>query len=222
MPKALTPGHDPGHSVLMSRQRTLDLYERLFRASVSQFRNRGYSGASVSHITQEVGVAKGTFFNYFHTKEHVLSEAFSRWVEGALGEVETRSLSGTDAILSFCVILGDKLSNDRVLAEALVLRLSALPAPEGALRGLIRNEERVRNWIEARLAETLRVSVPLIETDSGLLAFLVTWAFRGTLEEWLRGDASQEALRASIWERVGFLLESAGLPAQTPEMRAET
>ena len=208
--------HDPGHAVYMSQASTLNLYELLFQAAVSQFRERGYRGTSISKITQEVGVAKGTFFNYFPTKNHVLAEAFHRIVEEAISLVGDRDLTGTDAILGFCQALADDLSKDRVLAEALMMQLSALPTPLSVPQGLIRDEERVRSWVEARLTETLPVSVPLVETDFGLLAFLVTWAFRGTVDEWIRGEAAEEALQASVRERIGFLLESAGLRAQHP------
>ncbi len=208
--------HDPDHAVYMSQPSTLNLYELLFQAAVSQFRERGYRGTSISKITQEVGVAKGTFFNYFPTKYHVLAEAFHRIVEEAISLVGDRGLTGTDAILSFCQALADDLSKDRVLAETLMMQLSALPTPPSVPQGLIRDEERVRSWVEARLTETLPVSVPLVEADFGLLAFLVTWAFRGTVDEWIRGEAAEEALQALVRERIGFLLESAGLRAQHP------
>ena len=208
--------HDLGHPVQMSPPSNVNLYELLFQAAVSQFRERGYRSASISKITQEVGVAKGTFFNYFPTKDHVLVEAFHRMVEEALRGVGDRGLTGTDAILGFCQALADDLSKDRVIAEALVMQLSALPTPPRGPQGLIRDEERVRSWVEARLTETLPVSVPLVETDLGLLAFLVSWAFRGTVDEWIRSEDAEEALRATVRERVGFLLESAGLRAQHP------
>ena len=197
-----------------------DLHERLYQTAVSHFRQRGYARASISQITQEVGVAKGTFFNYFPAKDHVLSEAFHRLVEQALSAVGDRGLTGTDAILFFCRTLADGLSSDRVLAEALVTRLSSLPTPS-ATEGLVREEERVREWVESRLSETLPVSVPLTATDSALLAFLVAWAFRGTVDEWIRTEAGQDALRVSVRRRIGFLLESAGLPAEEPPFGAE-
>ena len=204
----------------MGRPSTLDLHESLFRAATARFRERGYQSASISQITHEVGVAKGTFFNYFPTKEHVLSEAYHRLLEQAIGEVDDGGFTGTDAIFVFCRALAERLSDDRVLSEALVMRLSALPTPPSPTRDPVRDEERVRNWIEARLTETLPVSIPLIEADLGLLAFLLAWALRGTVDEWIRSQAANEALWASLHKRVGFLLESAGLPAQAPERRA--
>lgn len=46
--------------------------ENLYSAAVMLFRQRGFDETRVEEITQAAGVAKGTFFNYFPTKEDVL------------------------------------------------------------------------------------------------------------------------------------------------------
>jgi AcrR family transcriptional regulator len=57
--------------------------ERLYRAALSLFAERGLAATTVEDITQAAGVAKGTFFNYFRTKEQV----FSVLIETQLGNV---------------------------------------------------------------------------------------------------------------------------------------
>jgi AcrR family transcriptional regulator len=47
--------------------------ERLFRAALKLFAERGYQETTVEAITEAADVGKGTFFNYFPTKEHVLA-----------------------------------------------------------------------------------------------------------------------------------------------------
>ena len=47
--------------------------ERLFRAALKIFAERGYLQTTVEDITNAADVGKGTFFNYFPTKEHVLA-----------------------------------------------------------------------------------------------------------------------------------------------------
>jgi AcrR family transcriptional regulator len=47
--------------------------ERLFRAALKIFAERGYLQTTVEDITEAADLGKGTFFNYFPTKEHVLA-----------------------------------------------------------------------------------------------------------------------------------------------------
>src|SRR5215471_11112282 len=46
--------------------------ERLFRTALKLFAKKGYVNTRVDEITAAADVAKGTFFNYFPTKEHLL------------------------------------------------------------------------------------------------------------------------------------------------------
>jgi AcrR family transcriptional regulator len=47
--------------------------ERLYTAALQLFAERGYLATTVEDITEAADVGKGTFFNYFSTKEHVLA-----------------------------------------------------------------------------------------------------------------------------------------------------
>src|ERR1017187_9026321 len=46
---------------------------RLFRCALQLIAERGLSNVTVEDITEAADVGKGTFFNYFQTKEHVLA-----------------------------------------------------------------------------------------------------------------------------------------------------
>ena len=46
--------------------------ERIFHAAMQLFAERGFFNTTVEDITEAADVAKGTFFNYFPSKEHVL------------------------------------------------------------------------------------------------------------------------------------------------------
>ena len=48
--------------------------QRVYTAAVAEFRRVGMAAADVSVIAREAGVARGTFYFHFPTKEHVLAE----------------------------------------------------------------------------------------------------------------------------------------------------
>lgn len=54
-------------------RRSADIRQRLFRAALHLFAQRGYQKTTVEDITETADVGKGTFFNYFPTKQHVLA-----------------------------------------------------------------------------------------------------------------------------------------------------
>ncbi len=130
----------------MTRTVYPDLRERLFQVALTHFRQLGYTQASVSQITSETGVAKGTFFNHFPTKDHVLSEVLHRWTDEAM-EQGARGLAGTDAIIAFTRSLSISVSADPRVGTALVTRISELPGVGMAgAHGVFRDEERMRGW----------------------------------------------------------------------------
>ena len=54
-------------------RRRVETRERLYRCALELFGERGYLETTVEDITEAADVGKGTFFNYFTTKEHVLA-----------------------------------------------------------------------------------------------------------------------------------------------------
>ena len=59
-----------------------ETHEKIFSNAMQLFRLQGFNATSVEQITQHADVGKGTFYNYFSTKEAVIVE-FSRrtWQE---------------------------------------------------------------------------------------------------------------------------------------------
>jgi AcrR family transcriptional regulator len=48
--------------------------QRVYAAAIAEFKRQGLAGADVGVIAREAGVARGTFYFHFPTKEHVLAE----------------------------------------------------------------------------------------------------------------------------------------------------
>lgn len=57
--------------------RRLQTRERILGASIAEFKHSGMTGADVNAIVAAAGVAHGTFFFHFPSKEHVLCEIVS-------------------------------------------------------------------------------------------------------------------------------------------------
>ena len=53
-------------------RRSAETRESLFRSALVLFATKGYAETTVEDITEAADVGKGTFFNYFPSKEHIL------------------------------------------------------------------------------------------------------------------------------------------------------
>src|SRR4029077_4159876 len=54
------------------QRRSAEIRERLFRAALKLFAEKGFAETTVEDVTNAADVGKGTFFNYFPSKEHIL------------------------------------------------------------------------------------------------------------------------------------------------------
>jgi AcrR family transcriptional regulator len=89
---ALGAGSGGRHSGLGRRERrAAETRVRLFRSALQLIAKRGFPNVTVEEITEAADVGKGTFFNYFETKDHVLGVM----AEIQLGKVrEAASIAG--------------------------------------------------------------------------------------------------------------------------------
>lgn len=74
-------------------RRAAETRERLFRAALRLFEERGFTATTVEDITEAADVGKGTFFNYFPSKEHIIA-AFGQLQLGKLQAAVAAAQSG--------------------------------------------------------------------------------------------------------------------------------
>lgn len=73
-------GHDP------------DKAEAILAAALDLFVERGFHGTSVPSVADKAGVASGTIYHYFDSKEALVNALYRRWK----GEIATRLVGGFD------------------------------------------------------------------------------------------------------------------------------
>jgi len=57
---------------------------RIMKAALHLFANRGFHNTSIAAIAQESGMSKGLLYNYFDSKEHLISEIIMQGLETLL------------------------------------------------------------------------------------------------------------------------------------------
>lgn len=136
--------------------------QRLLTESLRLFREKGFEQTTVAEITAAAGVAKGTFFNYFPTKEDVLL-ALGEQTLGKLQVVEAgqmfRSDTVQDKVKALFQALAAGLDADRELVRQMVYRGLRLPD--------LVNRERARLDFRSTLSLLLAQGQRRHEIDPG-------------------------------------------------------
>jgi AcrR family transcriptional regulator len=100
-------------------RRRAEIREKLFQSALSLIMQRGLQQTTVSDITEAADVGKGTFFNYFPTKEHVLVEFYDRHRE-RLDERLRAVRQGHESALEALETIMGRLSQESAQSPALV------------------------------------------------------------------------------------------------------
>jgi len=176
------------------QRRAAETRLRLFRCALQLFAERGFPNVTLEDITEAADVGKGTFFNYFESKDHVLG-VMAEIQLGKVREAVTLAESGKRTIYS--------------VLHRLFLRVAEEPGRSPDLaRALISSflaSERVRDLVDRKLREGRKMVAQVVaagqrrgEIDPRLkkekVALQLQQAFMGTLLLWsLQGQPALEA-----------------------------
>jgi AcrR family transcriptional regulator len=165
--------------------------ERLFRSALDLFARKGFAETTVEDITNAADLGKGTFFNYFPSKEHILL-AFTEMQLGKLQAAVAEARTTNEPMPVFLRSLGARMTQEpmrnpaiiRILLQAF---LSNTPVRESMLD--------LQNRVIAIHTEMIRLGQQRGEIRDDLQPEVIAHVFRqtifGTLLMWsLHGDST--------------------------------
>jgi AcrR family transcriptional regulator len=176
------------------QRRSAEIRERLFRAALALFAKKGFAETTVEDITEAADVGKGTFFNYFPSKDHILI-AFGEMQLGKLEAAVAELRRTNGAIRDFLRSLVDRMTqeptrNPEIIRAVLQAYLSTTPVREVMVD--------LQKRVQAHHTELMRLGQQQGEIRDDLPAEEIAYVFRqtifGTLLIWsLYGDATLHA-----------------------------
>jgi len=182
------------------QRRAAETRLRLFRCALQLFATRGFPNVTVEDITQAADVGKGTFFNYFESKDHVLG-VMAEIQLGKVHEAAVHAERGDQSIHSVLHSLflraAEEPGRSPDLARALI---SCFLASEGVRTIIERNMREGRKTI----AKIVAAGQKRGEIDPRLkkekVAIQVLQAFMGTVLFW----SLHEEPALTIWIEDSF------------------
>jgi len=103
-----------------------DKHEAILRAAITVFAHNGYFNSKVADIAREAGVADGTVYLYFKSKEEILHSIFDRSVDEALASAREEIALITDPrdkLRRIAFLHLERLGADRDLAVVFQVEL---------------------------------------------------------------------------------------------------
>src|SRR3989442_7726228 len=127
----------PANKQLGRRERrAAETRERLFRAALRLFEERGFSATTVEDITEAADVGKGTFFNYFPSKEHLLA-GFGELQVAKVAQARESILGGKqpvrEGLKHLFLALGEEPGRNQGFVRACLSGLLSSPALRGKM-----------------------------------------------------------------------------------------
>lgn len=117
-------------------RRASETREKLFRTALRLFADRGFLNTSVEDITEAADVGKGTFFNYFPSKGHVLQSLAEIQIGNVAAALED-ARHGADPLRAVLLRLARALSREPAKSPALVRSLLTAIHSTDAVRDLM-------------------------------------------------------------------------------------
>src|SRR5208282_865173 len=190
------------------RHRT-EIRERLFRAALDLFAERGYLETTVEDITEAADVGKGTFFNYFPTKEHVLATFGGERIAAVEHALEkARKGSALKALGELATDLAGQTAHSPALLRTIYAAHASCAPVRAELVKRLQTGRRLMTEIFtlAQEQDEVRRDIPAAE-----LARLSQLVFLGVSLAWaMNPDASLRATSERVWDLFSSNLRADG------------
>lgn len=191
LPLLLSP-----HKANRRDRRRSETYERLMRAALKLFAEKGIAATTVEDITEAADVGKGTFFNYFQTKEHVL-QAFGDTrilkIQSALDEARAGDMPIWQVLRKLAHSLAEEASNTPgLLRSILVAPLTREPVREFMAEKMTNGRSRLAEIFQlgqdrAEIRVDLAAAYMARAYQQAIFGAMVLWSIdpQGELDAWL-------------------------------------
>jgi AcrR family transcriptional regulator len=176
------------------QRRSAEIRERLFGAALKLFAEKGFAETTVEDITNAADVGKGTFFNHFPSKDHILL-AFGEMQLAKLQDAVDTARASNEPMPHFLRSLGVRMTQEPTRNPAIVRALlQAYLSTTQVREAMIDLQSRVH----ALHTQMIQLGQDRGEIRSDLPAAELAHVFRqtifGTLLIWsLYGDSSLHA-----------------------------
>jgi TetR/AcrR family fatty acid metabolism transcriptional regulator len=186
----------------MARKRVGNKRERIIAAAGRLFGERGYHNTTTAEIAEAAGVAAGTIYIYFSSKEELLVAVFEEFLSEHMDRLRSAVAAERDPISKIRVLLtrGFRLMEEN--PESAKIFLSQLRQSTDMIKMVAKRSSRAYlDIIESILAEGVRTGL-CRELDVHLAATMLFGCFQMVVYDWVAsGGADSGTASYSLVEK---------------------
>lgn len=190
----------------LRERKKIETKNKIFEVAGRLFKEKGFDNTTVDEITGEAGIGKGTFFNYFPTKETLLREFGKQkeeFVYNLVRDELKKTISTKEKIKNILVLAAKSNEKDKELTKLFVFEY---------LRHYGYEERRSRS-LNTILQDLLENGVKRGEVKSGIdvkrAAENLTAIYYSSLMEWLWSN-SDYSFSKDISEKIDMIFDGIG------------
>ena len=181
--------------------------QRLIRAALELFTTRGYHETTTAQIAKKAGIAEGTIYKHFASKQHLVNELYraaQRWAARVVQETARDPQPGTARVRLAAVAHGLVEGSAQ---ETAIVKLGLLEPLSSVLDEESRKTEReFRAALERIIAEGKAqgsVRAGAVEVWSGVWLSVISHALRKIAAgEWKTADTSVRLVIEAAWKSI--------------------
>jgi AcrR family transcriptional regulator len=147
----------------LQREKLRDI---ILETAISSFKEKGYDNATIDEITKTVGIAKGTFYNFFSSKNEILlTWAERRFQTIPFIEACNPEKTAEENLYQFIDIITDAIKDEALLFRSLLKEIIRFPGDKKYSRQF--DFVKLYRLILGRSSDssTITVSMPEVKID---------------------------------------------------------
>ncbi len=197
----------------LREKKKIETKNKIFEVAGKLFKEKGFESTSIDEITEEAGIGKGTFFNYFPTKEALLlyfGEQKDELIYSSIENEMAGSCSTRNKIKNLLAFLAENYEKDKELTKLMVfehikhIRFTGLESDEAKKRRY-RLIKILSDLLEEGAREgDVRSTIDVKKATENLIAI-----YFFSLMAWLKSESDYSFSR-DISEKIDLVFEGIG------------
>jgi AcrR family transcriptional regulator len=176
----------------------------LYETALDLFRTNGFEKTTIAEVARLAGVAKGTFFNYFESKDAVLALYYERLTRDSLKlAIQKKHPDARSAVHNLFGNLAKRGETDTALFYVLgqiKLASSALKREEQHL------DKEIFSFVSGYVQQDIGSGQLSVDLDASTFTEMLLVILTGTSHEW-RLSENRLPLRKTVKIRVDYLFD---------------